>query len=253
MTVPNFSFTPPTDAELRATAMRWQAQIAPLLIDLWPTQLLALSSKTVFLEFPQVLANEWWQEEQSGWSATADQFADEIDKACGWENKFFRLNSRSAKDFMWPLEALVSCSGRMMLNVMRGSERMLDDLVRFERADVKPVLCLRDVIHGCTPGRELRVFVHKGKVMAVAEYGREPTLIYPAENDADLRARAECYVLDVAGPYLPLDTVVVDLFIKRDGFTLIEINPFGLSDPVGAKSYEAIMSGIPGIARHVLD
>lgn len=243
---------PPSEDELRASAVRWQERIGPLLIDRWPKELLALSTPTIFLPFPRVLTREWWHEEQPGWSPAAAVFAEDIDRACGWEMKFFRLNSRSPKDAMWPLESLITCSGKIVLQVMRGSERMLDDLVMFERADVEPVLCLRDVMYGCDPGRELRVFVRDGQVKAVAEYGHEPTLRSPREKDEDLRERAERYVLDVAGPHLPMSTIVVDLFIKGDGFQLIEINPFGLSDPVGAISYDAIDEGIPGIARHEL-
>jgi hypothetical protein len=243
-------FKEPTDEELRASALQWQSIMEPLLIDKWSPGLLALSAPTTFLEFPMELAREWWQEEETGWSDTAERFASEIDRACGWDLKFFRLNSRSPKDWMWPLKALVSCSGRTMLWVMRGSERMLDDLTRFARADVKPVLCLRDVLYGCTPSWELRVFVKNGVVKAVAEYGHGPTLRFPRESDEELRTNAERYVLDVVGPHLPRDTVVVDLFCELQKFTLIEINPYGLSDPVGAVSYEAIEAGIPGIARH---
>ncbi len=240
---------PPTDEQFRASALRWQEIVGPLCIDKWPPKLLALSAPTIFLEFPLVLADEWWHQEQKGWSETANQFAAEIDKACDWEMKFFRLNSRSPKDATWPLEALLSCSGRMMLHIMRSSERMLDDLVRFKWSDITPILCLREDMH-CDPGRELRVFMQDGVVKAVAEYGHEPTLLGYQDRDEVLRERAERYVLDVVGPHLPMNTIVVDLLIQVDGFRVIEVNPFGLSDPVGAQSYESIMQGIPGISRH---
>lgn len=243
-------FSKPTEEELRSSALRWQSIMEPILIDKWSPGLLALSAPTQFLEFPMELAREWWEQEQSGWSDAAERFASQVDRVCGWDHKFFRLNSRSPKDSMWPLEALISCSGRTMLHVIRGSERMLDDLARFARADVKPVLCLRDVLYGCRPSRELRVFVKNGAVKAVAEYGHEPTLSLPRDGDTLLRENAERYVLDVVGPHLPRDTIVVDLFCEWQKFKLIEINPYGLSDPVGAVSYEAIEAGIPGIARH---
>lgn len=241
----------PADAELRASALKWQEMIEPLLIDKWPPGLMALSAPTTFIEFPMQLADEWWgTNEHLPWSDCAKDFANQIDDACNWSFKFFRLNSRSPKDSPWPLEVPISNSGRTILSVMRGSERMLDDLCRFRRADVKPMLCLRDVLYGCEPSTELRVFIQDGNIKAVAEYGHEPVLRWPKERDADLRDRVERYVQEVAGRHLPIQTIVLDLMIDRDGFKVIEVNPFWMSDPVGAQSYDAIVGGIPLIARH---
>lgn len=240
----------PSEDELQTSTRKWEERIGKLLIDQWPADLLALSAPTTFIEFPLSLAEQWGHEEQRGWSSEADRVAAEIDRACGWSMKFFRLNSRSPKDAPWPLEALVTCSGKHVLHCMRGSERMLDDLCYFKRSAFTPMICLRDVMYGCRPDSELRCFLVDGHIKAVAEYGHTPTLALSPDGDTDLRARVDRYLLDVVGPHLPTETIVVDLLIDGSDFRLIEVNPFGLSDPVGAGSYDVIMRGIPGIARH---
>lgn len=253
--IPMPLFIPPTPAELRESALKWQARIGPLLIDQWPEALHALSTPTTFVPFPLELAHEWWHEEQPGWSERAHEFAAQLDAHLNWTPKFFRLNSRSPKDAIGPHESLITNSGRQILYTMRGSERMLDDLCQFEHADVAPMLCLRDVLYDCHPGRELRVFLKDGRIKAVAEYGHAPTFFIPPAEDTALRHAVEHFIYGKVAPHLPLTTVVVDLFVPRDysvanNFTLLELNPYGLSDPVAAQSYERIEAGIPNIARH---
>ena len=243
----------PTKEELREANKPWAERIAPLLIDRWPAKLLALSMPTKFVPMPKGMLDDMF--EARGWTDRTKSLAVAVDEALGFDRHFFRLNSRSPKDAPWPFEAPITCSGKEVVSVMRASERMLDDLCHFEHTDLEPVICLREQAFGLRPDVELRCFVKEGKVLAVAEYGHEPVLATPVSADADLRKAAERYVLDVAGPHLPNDTVVVDIWMKPElgrPFSLIEINPYGWSDPVGAISYEAIEAGIPGIARHPL-
>lgn len=239
----------PTPAELREQYKPWAACVGPLLIDRWPPELLALSMPTKFVPVPKGMVNDLF--DAQGWPDTVKALAMEVDRVLGFERRFFRLNSRSPKDAMWPFEALVTCSGKEVVSFLRSSMRILEDLCAFEHTDLEPMVCLRDRVMGLCPAVELRCFVREGRVLAVAEYGHGPTLDTPRDGDAALREAAERYVLDVAGPHLPLATIVVDIWIKQEGgFGLIEVNPYGMSDPVGAISYEAIGAGIEGIARH---
>lgn len=243
----------PTPEELREANKPWAARIGPLLIDKWPEKLLALSMPTKFVPMPKGIAEDLF--DSPVWTDAAKALAMEVDQALGFEHHFFRLNSRSPKDAMWPFQALITCSGKEVISVFRASERILDDLVHFEHTDLEPVICLREQAFGLRPEVELRCFLKGGKVLAVAEYGHEPTLWEPRDQDAALRERVERYVLDVVGPHLPTDTIVVDVWINQVseyGFSLIEVNPYGMSDPVGAISYQAIEGGIPAIARHPL-
>lgn len=243
-----FDIRMPTPDELRERHRPWAEMIEPLLLDKWSPELMALSIPTTFVEFPKHLIAPLYEPRDE--FAEFVELAAELDRHLGFRNHFFRLNSRSPKDGPWPLMVPITCSGKQIIQVMACSERMMEDLFKFSNTDLQPVVCLRKQEFNLRPEVELRCFLKGGRLLAVAEYGHEPTFAAPREADAAIREKVERYVLDVVGPHLPLDTVVVDVWCKHDGFGLIEINPFGLSDPVGAISYDAIEAGIPGIARH---
>lgn len=243
-----FDLRMPTPAELKERYRPWAEMIEPLLLDKWSTELMALSIPTTFVEFPKALITPLF-EPRDDFREFAD-LAAEIDQHLGFKNHFFRLNSRSPKDGPWPLLLPITCSGKQIIQVLACSERMMEDLHKFSHTDLTPMICLRRQEVSLRPEMELRCFVKGGQLLAVAEYGHQPIFAAPREADAAIREAAERYVLDVVGPHLPLDTVVVDIWCKGAGFGLVEINPYGFSDPVGAISYDAIEAGIEGIARH---
>ena len=120
-------FTPrmPTPAEMRQSALAWQAVAGPTMLCQWPADLMALSASTTFVELPR---NNEALFDQTTFAAHATPIAAEIDAILGFERRFFRLNSRSPKDAPLPLEIPVSCSGKEILSVIAASERCLTDL-----------------------------------------------------------------------------------------------------------------------------
>lgn len=244
-----FDLRMPTPEELRERHRPWAEMIEPLLLDKWSPELMALSIPTKFVEFPKHLMDPLF-DPRDQFPQGIVELAAELDRHLGFENHFFRLNSRSPKDAPWPLVVPITCSGKQIIQVMAASERMMEDLYHFSHTDLQPMICLRKQEFSLQPEFELRCFLKDGRLLAVAEYGHQPIFAAPIGADPGLRKKVEQYVLGVVGPHLPRDTIVVDIWCKHDGFGLIEINPFGLSDPVGAISYEAIEAGIPGIARH---
>lgn len=243
----------PTDDEMRETSRIWTEVVSPCFIDHWPEDLLALSAPTQFLTLPQDCCPLFDESQERGsFARFAKPIADEIDAMTGFDRKFFRLNSRSPKDAPWPLELPVSCSGKEMLSVMACSERMLDDLVFFSHAAIPPKLCLREFWPGVRPEREFRCFVKDRNILAVAEYlsvHQDQKWAYPPKgDDQQIRAEVDAYLTGAVFPRLHLDTVVIDL-VRLDEWKLLEINPYGRSDPVGAQSYAKIEEGIAGIAR----
>lgn len=244
-----FDLRVPTPDELRERYRPWAEMIESLLLDKWSPELMALSIPTKFVEFPKHLIEPLF-DPRDEFPKEIVELAAELDRHLGFKNHFFRLNSRSPKDAPWPLVAPITCSGKQIIQVMAGSERMMEDLYKFSHTSLQPMICLRTQEFSLQPEFELRCFLKAGRLLAVAEYGHQPIFAAPVSADPTLRDRVERYILDVVGPHLPLDTIVVDIWCKHEGFGLIEINPFGLSDPVGALSYEAIEAGIPGIARH---
>lgn len=239
----------PTEAELQRASAEWLSIVGPTLIDRWPKDLLELSAKTTFIDLPQDCASLF--DGADAFKAIATPIADEIDRKTGWDRHFFRLNSRSPKDALWPLEMAVTCSGKEIVQIMACSARVLDDLCYFSHSTAKPKLCLRELWPGVRPEREYRCFIVDGKILAVAEYLN----LYgtsldkpPAKYDHDLRAKIDTYLTETVIPRLPITTVVVDVVLLHE-LRLIEINPYGRSDPVGAQTYAAIENGIAGIAR----
>lgn len=238
----------PTEEELTRYASEWAERVGPTFIDQWPPELLALSAPTEFVEIQRDIIDIF---EAHAW-AELDDTAGEIDRICGWTHKFFRLNSRSTKDNSWPLESPVTCSGREMLMALAGSMRAFDDLCVFKRSPVSPKLCLREFWPGVNPANEYRCFLKDGDVLAVAEYRNRLSAGWNApteDRDRETRAAIDEYLSDHVIPRLHIKTVVVDLCQPNAAWRLLEINPFGLSDPVGAVSYDRIENGIPGIAR----
>lgn len=243
----------PTDDELRVSSERWAEAVSPCFIDHWPRELMALSAPTDFVVLPQdctALFDE--TRERGSFKKFAAPIANEIDCITGFDRKFFRLNSRSPKDAPWPFELPVSCSGKEMLSVMAASERMLDDLCYFSHSTVPPKLCLREFWPGVRAELEFRCFIKDRRILAVAEYlnrHQDHQWVVPAkEDDASLRSQIDDYLTNTVIPRLHIDTVVVDLCRLKE-WRLLEINPYGLSDPVGAESYAAIENTVPFIAR----
>jgi hypothetical protein len=241
----------PSDEELQQSSARWLARVGPCFIDQWPSDLVALSADTHFIDIPRDMVRMFDSDDY--FFGVADEIAKQADEVCGWQRKFFRLNSRSPKDAPWPFETLASCSGKEMLSVMRASERMLDDLARFYHSTATPKLCLREFWPGVGPAFEFRCFIINGQVAAVAEYlnaWADKWELPMPEHDADLREKIDGYLVKTVIPRLHLQTVVIDLaMLNGRDLRLLEINPYGLSDPVGAVSYEFIERGIGGIAR----
>ena len=249
----NFMPRMPSEQELQESALQWEKVSGPCMLGNWPDDLAALSMPTQYVELPR---NNGALYEHRTFLDHARPIAAKIDEIVGFDHVFFRLNSRSPKDSAWPMEIPVSCSGKVMMNVIATSERCLEDLGRMRYTITTPKICLREYQPGMQWRGEYRVFIKDRNVLAVAEYanGRTPEL-HQIDDDHDrwIRQAIDDYLASTVIPRLHLDTVVVDLWHrhwqKSSPFMLIEINPYGLSDPVGAQSYHAIERGIPSIAR----
>jgi hypothetical protein len=144
---------------------------------------------------------------------------------------FAKLSTRSPKDFL--------CDGGQpkqlntaeeVLDALLASERCFDDLCSFAREGITPMLHLFKWRY-IDPLCEFRCFVKKRKLIAVSQYdygnrGFKDVshLPYELAGIHDLHDRIHASV--------PADDVVMDV-VHTDGgdMRLLELNPYGMSDP----------------------
>ena len=227
-------FEMPTEAELQASSEAWYAPLKGTMLDELPPDVLALSVPTTFIDFPVELIEPLFGTHPK---ACFGALIGEMDDVMGWDTKFVKLNSRSAKD-IWDG---FTCSGKHALANMSGSMRILDDLSMFSHMKVvTPKICIRDIFRGAGgPGTwEFRCFVKDGDLIAVSDYDYTKPNEYLLMDSVAKKIR-----LDINDFHhdlqqrMEIETYVFDVVFTGADFTLIEVNPYGLSDPCFFGSY----------------
>ncbi len=233
----------PTPEEHRATSLKWLARIQPTLIDQWPTDLAALSmpTKLVHIDAQEVWNGFGDMHDGNGIPASIKDLAARLDDELDWKHAFIRLNSRSPKDAPWPFEIPATLSGREAVSLLCGSERILDDLLEFRYVPEQPAyICLRQLRH-IRPCDEYRCFVKGSKLIAVTHYDYLNPWAGPEDGGKDLRARIDAWFVERLKPTLHIETLVFDIYIEpRGDILLIEINPYGASDPCHFGDYATV-------------
>jgi len=234
----------PTEEECRATALKEYEVRGAFDIDRWPDDVAALSMPTKFIEVQDVKEFEQIFEPNEKGLAVAQKYADLIDEEIGWDQHFIRLNSRSPKDSAYP-GLPITHSGKQAMGWIMSSMRCMDDLYAPRYAETPLFICLRKRMP-IVPAYEFRCFAKDGALVGVTRYD------YHNENQMP---DADTYIIWKAAKsfyktHLAYDTVVFDLFdIEKETPLLIELNPYGLSDPCCFKSY----GNISGVAMEVID
>lgn len=237
----------PTPEEHRGASLKWLSAVQPTLLDNWPAELSALSMQTklVRLDVDAVWHALCGLHDGQEMGRALKDLALELDKRLGWDRHFIRLNSRSPKDAPWPFEVPATLSGKEAVGILAGSERVFDDLMEFRWVPEQPAyVCLREFVPWMRPVSEFRCFVKSDDLIAVTHYDyRSPAPTGLAERAGEIRLKIDAYFRDKLKPALHLDTVVFDIAMDHSGnFLLIEINPYGLSDPCWFGSYAAVES-----------
>ena len=233
--LPFTGFRMPTETELQESARRWLSPLLPCLYENWPIGLQSLSFRTesVPLAAGDIAAlldtfdNRFDQDAlgqvEGRVNAAAAPFAD--------TGYYARLNSRSPKDSFHAsgkLSEFRCRTGADVVSLFSGSERILDDLARWRRLSGCRILLRehRDI----PPAQEWRCFIRDGEVAGISQYFyREhyPDLVRDREHTEERITR---FLKSAVLPILHLDSVVVDVWLA-DQPMVIEINPYGLSDP----------------------
>jgi hypothetical protein len=233
----------PTLEEHRAASAAWLKRIGPCLYENWPQALKDLSFRTELMELTEEDRKSIWAMMDGKDEGAA--LREKIDRhVADFVDGFFaKLSSRSPKD-CWPEEGPPPCrSGADVLNLFACSMRIADDLIEYDYTDTPCYLLLRE--HRTIPKQEeWRCFIRKGEVVGITQYHYRdffPKLVADKDQIAD---RIQKFLAERVLPHLHIDTVVVDVWLCDEPL-LIEINPYGHSDPCLLTYSEIDGSGLP--------
>jgi hypothetical protein len=232
----------PSAEESRVTNLMAYERVSHTFLDRWPAGLMDLSFPTKFIPVdPAQMMRLWDAEPRDVMESVASEIAASIDAVMGWDNWFVRLNSRSPKDASHPV-APVTCSGKQAVSWLWASERALDDCCMFFHAKKPMFICLREYV-SLHKDAEFRCFASGGKVRGVSRYFYNEPPEHDGEIDADFGQR----MLDAAERFYTthlaqnFDEIVFDLYAPGTHYErLIEINPYGMSDPCLFAGYDDI-------------
>ena len=174
---------------------------------------------------------------------TKDLYIYELSKTMEDSKPFFvKLSSRSPKDFL--------CIGRIAIPTpvktppevfesFACSMRTHEDLVCFLEEEITPYIHLQ-AFRPIDELSEYRLFVKGGKLVAMSQY-----YFQIVNNLTEFEAKRK---LEIASAYIgrhsglfPAKDIVVDVFFNPfNNICLIEINPYGTSDPCLFGNYDRI-------------
>jgi hypothetical protein len=230
----------PTDEEMKANTLPGWNAVKPTLLSALHPEIRRLSIPTIFFSIPVSEVNTDWLDCYDGKNCPA--VARKIVE-CGRaalkyypEGVFFKLDSRSPKD--WGITKYTDANIEQLPRDIFSSERMLDDMCvqRHHRDEI--VLCFRQWVE---LGEEYRVFVRDRQIQGISRYDyiNPPRREHTPEVVATVEREAAKY-LEAINPHFSLDEYVFDIAIAGRNAILIEINPYGLSDPCLFRAYEKI-------------
>lgn len=168
---------------------------------------------------------------------------------------FVKLESRSPKDYIqnYPREdykALHNAEG--IVDALLGSIRTFEDLVFLTKLKNEVILYIRPFVNlyrNC----EWRVFVKDKKVIGISQQFYKETFLYDEKYLKDVEEDITSFMKEICIPNINVSDFVVDLYVKKiirnpnTGKlkylpTIIETNPYGLSDPCLFETYDNLES-----------
>jgi len=163
-------------------------------------------------------------------------FEEEIYKS-GWKNSYFiKLITRSPKDYLDDIGFELK-SAQEGFDAIFGSLRCFEDLVQLQMLD-KCIFIIRPYID-IPKEREFRVFVEEGKIKGISQYHYTEEYDWIKKNAYIIQYRIENFISYNVIPNLDLSSFVADIVVKDGGSCiLLELNPYGLSDPCLFKEYK---------------
>ncbi len=170
---------------------------------------------------------------------------------------FIKLESRSPKDYLqeYPKETLKSViNAQDIIDALLGSLRTFEDLCFLVKLSDTVKLYIRPFIYMYKPF-EWRVFVKNSEVIGISQQFYNKTFDFENyyHKYLDSVQNSILYFMNnTCIPNIKVKDFVADLYVKDDNYhmgknrllpvTIIETNPYGLSDPCLFKSYKELES-----------
>lgn len=219
----------PTIDEHRKSSAAWLSRIGPCLYENWPVALRSISFPTTWLELNQDDIEALLAMMDGKLIDNLPRLRTKIDQSLQAypDGCFAKLSSRSPKDFWGGDNPCRYSTAKEILDIFASSERILSDLVEYEYADTKCYMIFREY-HKIPKHEEFRCFVRDGKIAAVTQYHYRDQ--FHELSDPAWKSLCFDFLNTAVLPILHLPMVVIDLWMRPEPM-VIEINPYGLSDP----------------------
>lgn len=235
-TLTGFNLTEPSPDEAARGAERLLEPIRDLALDALPEDVQALMPPTRGVPLPPVSEFQGiWHGEQS--VALVEALRPLFDG----KPYFFKLSFRSPKESHWIGQGIQTWCAEQAVERMAVSERCLDDCVLY---DPSPTFTHKAFVREWQPYMpedEVRCFVKDGNLIAVSQYAPSPDARWEnAKFRQGIRKRVEHFWQHRLHPAMHTESYVFDVCFGWADDGLIEINPYGLSDPCALGSYESV-------------
>ena len=168
---------------------------------------------------------------------------------------FIKLESRSPKDYIqnWPKEDYKALyNAQDIVDALLGSMRTFEDLVFLTKLKDEIILYIRpfaNLDRHC----EWRVFVKDKRIIGISQQFYKETFPYDKKYIKRLEKDILYFMKNICIPNISVPNFVADLYVKNYVYlsnfgefilfpSIIETNPYGLSDPCLFETYDELES-----------
>lgn len=167
---------------------------------------------------------------------------------------FVKLESRSPKDYIqdWPKEEYKALhNAGEIVDALLGSMRTFEDLVFLTKLKNEVILYIRPFAD-LERRYEWRVFVKDRKVIGISQQFYKETFSYNKKYLNEIKRSVSYFMDNICIPNIKVNSFVADLYVSggthyKVGITkkfldisIIETNPYGLSDPCLFETYDEL-------------
>lgn len=225
--------SPEAKERIRKSKQNKHDFLKPYMMDYWYPRVSDMTIPAIFVEIPSGdFVNVFDGREFAG----SDDFILQLENAIGGKKHFIKTNNRSPKDWSYP-DAPSASNAKEAIHALAGSMRILDDCV--DLMDIAPFYAVVRPWVDIDPKYEFRCFVKNGKMIAVTQYFYDRYFPGLDIEAGGIKEKIEIFHQALAERY-PVKDYVFDVYINSGTVILIEINPYGLSDPCLFETYENI-------------